>query len=124
MSAFEAELNALAASASVTSTPHIKGGSTIDEISNRGYASDDAKSQKGEFDEGKYKIDVDTLPGGNDKNLYEVCLVDDLVKKDPSELCRQKRSGGENTFCIKIHCNLDHTRPDTVRALGFEPETY
>ena len=95
MSNFEAELNALAASASVASTPHIKGGSTIEEISNRGYTSDDSRSQKGEIDEGKYKIDIDTLPGGNDKNLHEVCLVDDLAKKDPSGLCRQKRSGGK-----------------------------
>ena len=28
------------------------------------------------------------------------------------------------TALSHVHCNLHHTRPDTVHALGFEPETF
>ena len=37
-----------------------------------------------------------------------MCLVRDLIDISVNELCRQKRSGGKNTFCLKRNCDIEH----------------
>jgi len=121
MADFEAELMALASSsASETATPHIKGVDTLAELTSKkpSLARSTTENIKNEFDQlspGKSVVDSKVEPVEESAKLHQICFIEDITRSwvlkenhNVNELCRQKRAGGKNTFCIKFNCTTEH----------------
>ena len=114
MSDFEAELDALASNLpSEANLPYTKGDciNKLTLLLSISFAEKDVKPrfQSVKLESvGKSFSESLKKTGGQDKNKYQICVVKDLGKGDVSKLCRQKRSGSKNTFCLKEDCTTDH----------------
>jgi hypothetical protein len=121
MSSFEAELDALATNLPLkASLPYTRGG-TITELISLPSISFAEKDKKPLFQEVKHELlgksisESSLKTGVEDKSKYQMYIIKDLVAGDVSLLCRQKRSGGKNTFCLKQNCSTDHRNFNTPK---------
>ena len=97
-------------------TPH-SGGTTIAEVSRTtaepsgsdlrlAFTEEDKGSEGGEL--GKLISEVSKKIIEEDNKCYGILLVSEIEEEVRPLMCCKRRSGGKNTFCLNLNCEINH----------------
>ena len=80
--------------------------SSMSKLDLRGQFKEEGRASDSKF-EGKYFTMFNEMVVEEDNKKYQIGIVGGKIGEKDS-LCREKRSGGLNTFCLKTDCTVNH----------------